>query len=88
MVGEEEEEGIGEGEDIWLWLSEEADVINRGSRRECRCPTFMAAEETQVEVSKIKDQMSFVHPSTETATSEVTNAEGLALSTLPDLSLV
>lgn len=62
MFGEEDGEGIGEGEEIWLWLSEEANVINRGSRRECRCPTFMAVEETQVEVSKIKGHMSFVTP--------------------------
>lgn len=27
VSGEEEGEGIGEGEDTWLWLSEEADVI-------------------------------------------------------------
>lgn len=79
MFGEEEGEGIGESEEIWLWLSEEADVINRGSRRECQCPTVMAAEGTQVDVSKIKDQMSFVQLSTDTATSEVTKAEALSL---------
>ncbi|ELK30925.1 hypothetical protein MDA_GLEAN10021188 [Myotis davidii] len=33
----------------WRKAKEEANVINRGSRRECRCPIFMAVEETQVE---------------------------------------